>query len=95
MHVGVADHYPGTTFHIVSDVGFSEVRRDGALRSSQRSEPSRGGRGRPCSPSREELTYGQEQAHKREYDEHDLVDVIFSGRQSAQEVRRPEEGIIP
>jgi hypothetical protein len=52
------------------------------LRSSQRSEPS-GGRGFPCFPSREELAYGQEQAHKREYDEHYLVDVIFAGRQSS------------
>ena len=45
--------------------------------------------------SREELAHGQEQARKREYDEHDLVDVIFSGRQSACEVRRPEHRVIP
>src|SRR5215210_8073344 len=62
---------------------------NGVLGSSQRSEPS-GGRGFPCFPSREELAYGQEQAHKREYDEHDLVDVIFPGRQPANEVCCPE-----
>src|SRR5215207_6444956 len=69
----------------------------GVLRSSQRSEPSEpsGGRGFPCFPSPEELAYGQQQAHKREYDEHDLVDVNFSGRQAAYEVRRPEQRVIP
>ena len=76
---------------------FCELRLDGVLGSSRRSEPSEpsGGRGVPCFPSGEELAYGQEQAHKREYDEHDLVDVIFSGRQSAYQVRRPEQRVIP
>jgi hypothetical protein len=73
---------------------FSEVRLYGILRSSQRSETSRG-REFPCSPPREELAHGQQQARKRQYDEHDLVDVIFSGRQSAYEVRRPEQRVIP
>jgi hypothetical protein len=53
------------------------------------------GRGRPCSPSREEFAHGQEQAREREYDEHDLVDVLFAGRQSAYQVRRPEDRVIP
>ena len=50
---------------------------------------------RPCSPSREEFAHGEEQARKREYDEHDLVDVLFAGRQSAYEVRCPEDRVIP
>ncbi len=45
--------------------------------------------------SREELAHGQEQARKREYDEHNLVDVLFAGRQSAYEVRCPEHWVIP
>jgi hypothetical protein len=77
-----------------SDRGRTELRLCGVPRSSQRSETSRG-RGFPCSPSREEFAHGQEQARKREYDEHDLVDVIFSGRQPAYEVPRPEEWVIP
>jgi hypothetical protein len=82
------------------EVKFSEVELPlyGVLRSSQRSEPSEpsgGRRGFPCFPSPEELAYGQQQAHKREYDKHDLVDVIFSGRQSAYQVRRPEQRVIP
>jgi hypothetical protein len=77
--------------------GTTELRRNGVLRSSQRSEPSEpsGGRGFPCFPSREEFAYGQEQTRKREYDEHYLVDVIFSGRQAAYEVLCPEERVIP
>src|SRR5215203_5753815 len=75
---------------------FSEVELPlyGVLRSSQRSETSRG-RGFLCPPSSEELAHGKEQARKRHYDEHDLVDVIFAGRQSAYEVRRPEHRVIP
>src|SRR5215203_204695 len=67
----------------------------GVLASTRRSEPSRG-RGRPsCFPSREEFAHGEEQARKREYDEHDLVDVLFARRQSAYEVRCPEQWVIP
>src|SRR5688500_806919 len=66
----------------------------GVLRSSQRSETSRG-REFPCSPSPEELAHGQEQTSKRHYDEHDLVDVIFSWWQSPYEVPRPEQRVIP
>jgi hypothetical protein len=62
--------------------------------STRRSEPSRG-RGRPCSPSWEEFAHGEEQARKRECDEHDLVDVLFAGRQSAYEVCCPEHWVIP
>ena len=45
--------------------------------------------------SREEIARGDEQAHKREADEHDLVDMLIAGRQSAQKVRYPEDGIVP
>src|SRR5215212_229453 len=83
-------HSPGCV-----EVALSELRMHGVLGSSRRSEPSRGRRGRTCSPSWEEFAHGEQQAHKREYDEHDLVDVVFAGRQPAREVRRPEERVIP
>jgi hypothetical protein len=50
---------------------------------------------RPCSPSREEFAHGGEQARKRQYDEHDLVDELFAGRQAAYEVHCPEHWVIP
>ncbi len=65
----------------------------GVLVSTRRLEPSRG-RGRPCSPSREELAHREEQPRKRECDEHNLVDVVFAGRQSAYEVRCPENRVV-
>jgi hypothetical protein len=68
--------------------------QNGVLACMRRTEPSRG-RGRPCSPSREELAHGEQQARKREYDEQDLVDVLFAGRQSACEVHCPEDRVIP
>jgi hypothetical protein len=34
-------------------------------------------------------------ARKREYDEYDLMDVLFAGRQSAYEVHCPEDWVIP
>src|SRR5262249_11060248 len=46
-------------------------------------------------PSREEFAHGEKQAYEREHDEHDLVDVLLAGRQSAQQVRHPEDGIVP
>src|SRR5215211_5914673 len=73
---------------------FTECRGSGILRSSRRSEPSQG-RGPPCFLSREEFAHREQQAHKREYDEHDLVDVVFAGRQSAYEVCCPEHRVIP
>src|SRR5215218_8674483 len=66
-----------------------ELRPNGVLRSSRRSATSREtsrGSEFPCPPSREELTNGQEQTRKREYDEHDLVHVIFTGGQTAYQV---------
>src|SRR5207237_6242245 len=57
-------------------------------------EPLRG-RGHPCSPSWEECAHGQEQARQRKDDEHDLVDVLCAGRQSAHEVHGPEDRVIP
>jgi hypothetical protein len=73
---------------------FTEVPSRRVLGRTRRSEPSLGD-GRPCSPSREEFAHREEQARKREYDEHDLVDVLFAGRQSAYEVRCPEDWVIP
>ena len=49
----------------------------------------------PVHPSWEEFAHGEKQTCKREDDQHDLVDMILAGRQSAQKVREPEEGIIP
>jgi hypothetical protein len=72
----------------------TRVRGRNVLGSTRRSEPSRG-RGRPCSPSWEEFAHGEEQARKRECDEHDLVDVLFAGRQSAYEVCCPEDWVVP
>ena len=39
--------------------------------------------------------YIQEQGRKREYGEHELVDMLFAGRQPAYEVRCPEDWVIP
>lgn len=49
----------------------------------------------PARPSPEEVAHGDKQAHHREYDEHDLVDMLLAGRQTAQNVRYPEDGIVP
>jgi hypothetical protein len=46
-------------------------------------------------PSREEFAHGEKQAYEREDDKHDLVDMLLAGRQSAQKVRYPEDGIVP
>lgn len=46
-------------------------------------------------PSREEFAYGDKQTYERKYDKHDLVDVILAGRQSANKMCYPEDGIVP
>ena len=83
----------GCTLAFAAVVHLYQVRLYGVLRNSQRSETSRDSEF-PCPPSPEELAHGQEQTSKRHYDEHDLVDVIFSWWQSAYEVPRPEHRVI-
>jgi hypothetical protein len=39
MRARVADHYPRTTFHTASEIGFSEVQLNGVLGSSPYSTP--------------------------------------------------------